>query len=64
MSFGVFVLGLLVIVSSLLVPNSACSCHDWMFLSKSECEFKSRNWWIAYLVMFLGAVIAVYGGSS
>ena len=63
MSFGVFVLGLLVMVSSLLVPNSTCSCHDWM-LSNEECEFKSRNWWIAYLMMFLGAAIAVYGGSS
>ena len=61
MSLTTLILGLLIILSSNFIPNSACSMHDRITLPKDVCEYKSRNWLIRYLIMILGALVVIIG---
>lgn len=51
------------VIGSQFVPNSGVSLDD-IFSGKyvygsHEFHYVSRNWWIVYLMMFLGATIFV-----
>lgn len=61
--FTIFIIGLLVICAAYFVPNSTAS-YELLLRDPEEFDYQARNWWISYLVMAIGAVIAVYGGSA
>lgn len=56
-----FILGILITISSLLVPNASMPMSALSFMSEEEWDYRTRNWWKAYLVMFIGIVVAICG---
>jgi hypothetical protein len=64
MTLLIFLSGLVIIALSLLIPHSSASYAFYFINGPEAFDHETRNWWMSYLVMIVGAIIALYGAST